>query len=136
MATEKTSNLAEFVNFGNMLLQQAAKEDWARNYKKMGYPNKEEFSEILDKTQLDISATLEAVPGMIGTYMTDTGRAVDLPAPNENTASASLRIKDVPRSESEGVIPFGEKKGQKWTSVTEAHSEFTVRSKNKKFKNN
>ena len=134
MATEKQWSISDFINYGNSRLQDAAKADWERNFKKMNYPNKDEYKEILDSTEMDISATLEAMPETIGGFVSETGRPFNIPAPNDTTSSASIRIKDVEEKESEGTIQFGENKGQTWHAKTLAHSEFAVKNNSKKFK--
>lgn len=134
MATEKAWSISDFIQYGNNKLQEAAKADWERNFKKMSYPNKDEYKEILENSELDISATLEAIPATVGGFVAETGRAFAIPAPNDETSPTTLKIKDVPEKESEGTIMFGENKGQTWKAKTLAHSEFSVKNNNKKFK--
>ena len=134
MATEKQWSITYFIDYGNQLLQDAARTDWEKNFKKMNYPNKDEYKDILAHTEMDCSATLEAIPKVVGSFVADTGRPFSIPAPNDNTTSAIIKLRDVPESESEGVIQFGDHKGESWKSKTLAHEEFSVKNNAKPFK--
>jgi hypothetical protein len=132
MATNKPS-LPAWVAYGNAHIQEAARADFKKNAAKMGYPSKDEIG-IVDQTNLDISNTLTAIPGVITKYMDDENRAFDLPAPDKKTAAATIRIENVPEKTKTGIVMLGDKKGEPYTSIIKEHQEIKIKSRNKDFK--
>lgn len=133
MATNKPSSLPAFTQYMNARLQDAAKQDFKNNAKRLGYPGKDEIG-IVDQATLDISNTIAAMPAGISGYMHDEQRAVDLPAPDAKTAPATLKVVAVPKKTKTGIIQLGDRKGEKYTSTIAAHDEVRVKSRTKEFK--
>jgi hypothetical protein len=133
MATNKVASMPAWVAYGNAKLQDAARADFKKNAAKMGYPSKDEIG-IVDQTTLDISQTLAAIPAAVSGYMHDEKRAFDLPAPDNKTAPATLKVAAIPEKTKTGVVMLGDKKGETYTSTVKAHEEVKVKSRNKDFK--
>lgn len=133
MATNKGASTPAWVQYGNAKLQEAARADFKKNAKKLGYPGASEIG-IVDTATLDISNTLSAIPGAISGYMHDESRAFDLPAPDAKTAAASIKVVAVPKKTKTGTIMLGDKKGQTYTSTVAAHDEVKVKNRTKPFK--
>lgn len=139
MATNKPASGPAFIQYGNArereYFQEALKADYKVNSKMLGYPNKDEIDGgILDNATLSASNTISAIPRLIGDYLHDEHRALDLPAPDDKTAAASLKLVAVDEKTKTGIIQLGDKKGQEYTSTIAAHEEFRVKSKNGTFK--
>lgn len=144
MATNKSFSFAAFVAYGNNCInnvngttpeiQTAFKADLKRAIAHANYPSKDEIGIIDEINDFDMSNTLEQVPKLVSGFMHDEQRSFDLPAPDENTAPATLRVDAVPEKVNEGTIQFGDNKGQTYKSVTAAHDEVKVKSKTKQFK--
>ena len=133
MATEKGFSTPTWVQYGNAKLQEAARADFKKNAAKLGYPSKDEIG-IVDSATLDITNTLNAVPATVSGYMHDEKRSFDLPAPDDMTAAATLRVDAIPEKTKTGTIMLGDKKGEEYTSTIAAHDEVKVKSRTKPFK--
>jgi hypothetical protein len=67
--------------------------------------------------------------------MHDEERAFDLPAADDKTAPATIKVVKVPEKTTEGIISIeGPKKGQKYTSTVKAHEEPKLKIKRDAFK--
>lgn len=135
MATNKVPSKPAFIAYGEAKMQEALRADFKANIAKMGYPSKDEIG-IVDSTQLTAANTLAAVPGVISSYMRDEARAFALPAPDEKTAPANLKLVDIDKKVSTGTMTFGPKKGESYETVVDAHTEFKVSSNRGDFKHN
>lgn len=133
MATSKPFSTPAWVQYGNAKLQDALRADFKKNAAKMGYPSKDEIG-IVDETTLDATNTLSVIPATISGFMHDEGRSFDLPAPDEKTAAATLRVDAVEEKTKTGTIMLGDKKGQEYTSTIAAHEEIKVKNRTKPFK--
>lgn len=135
MATTQGSSGSAFCDYMNGKLQDAMKQDYKNNSKKLGYPGKDEIGMVDDpNVQLDGSNTFAAMPAAIGTYMADTSRAVAIPAPDKKTTSATLKLVDVDKKTKTGTVMLGDKKGETYTSTVAAHTEMVVKNNRKPFK--
>lgn len=140
MATNKVFSFAALANYGNSTaksatnFQNAFVQDAKKFYAKAGYPRKEEIS-ILDEITPDVTNTVSAVPELVSGFMHDEQRAFDLPAPDDKTAPATIKVVAVEEKVSEGVVTIdGPTKGQKWTSTIAAHEEPKLKVKRDAFK--
>lgn len=140
MATNKTFSFAALANYGNSTatsaenFQKAFVTDAKKFYAKAGYPSKDEIG-ILDDMKPDVSNTVSAIPELVSGFMHDERRSFDLPAPDDNTAPATLTVVHVEEKTSEGVVTIdGPNKGQKWTSTVGEHEEIKVKNRRNKFK--
>lgn len=135
--TDKPFSLAAFVDHGNAknkAFADAFATDTLKNLAKMGYPNKDEAPDAVKNTKLDMSHTLGAVPELVSEFMTSEGRKFDIPSTDKTMAPATIRLEEIPKKVTEGVNQLGANKGQKYKSVTKAHTEVKVKSHNKDFK--
>ncbi len=140
MATNKTFSVAALANYGNSSatsaenFQKAFVSDAKKFYAKAGYPSKDEIG-ILDDMKPDVSNTVSAIPELVSGFMHDEQRSFDLPAPDDNTAPATLTVVHVDEKTTEGVVTIdGPNKGQKWTSTVGEHEEIKVKNRRNKFK--
>jgi hypothetical protein len=137
MATNKPSSLSAFHAYckekENNLFQNALRESYKVNAKKLGYPSKDEIG-IVDNAVMDGSHIAEVIPTLISNYMHDEKRAFDLPAPDKKTAPATIKVVAVPEKTKTGTVMLGDKKGQTYTSTVKAHEEYKVKSRTKDFK--
>ena len=142
----KPFSYAAFVAYGNACinnqqgktpdLQAAFRSDLKKNIAKAHYPSKDEIDIVDTIDDFEMTATLKAIPGVITQFMKDEDRAFELPAVDEQTAPATIRIAEVDEKTREGVIMLGEHKGETYTSTTGAHKEYKVRSNTDAFKKN
>lgn len=115
--------------------QAAVKAMFEKTIRKMGCPNQDEVHDVVQNFKdFDLTPIAERIPHMVSGYMADKRSAFDLPAPNASTAKATIKVRAVDRKVKTGEIQFGEKKGQTYTSVTEAHEEVFVKNFTKAFK--
>lgn len=140
MATNKTFSFAALANYGNSTsapaekLQQAFIMDAKKLYAKAGYPSKDEIG-ILDDMKPDVSNTVSAIPEFVSGFMHDEQRSFDLPAPDDQTAPATISVVHVDEKTTEGVVTIaGPNQGQKWTSTVTEHDEIKVKNRRNKFK--
>ena len=135
--SNKPFSIAAFAEYGrarNKAFQEAFKADTLKNLAKMGYPNKDEAPEAVRTTELCTDNTVSAVPQLIAGFMADEGRKFDIPSTGKDIAPATLRLEPIPKKVTEGINQLGPNKGQKYKSVTKAHTEVKVKSHNKDFK--
>lgn len=139
MATNKPFSFAALANYGNSTaapatnFQKAFVQDAKKFVAKCGYPGKDEIG-IMDEKTPDVTNTVSAIPEFVSGFMHDEQRAFDLPAPDKNTAPATIKVEHVEEKKSEGIQAMGPNKGQKWTSVVAAHDEPKIKVKRDAFK--
>lgn len=145
MVTTGTHSLAALAEWGNKAfnnvngttpeLQDAFRKTLKAGIKKANYPSCEAELAIIDEiNDFDVTPIAEQLPNAMSKYMAETGRAVNLPAPDENTAPATLKLVHKDETVNTGIIQMGDKKGQPYESKVAAHDEFKVKSNNKAFK--
>lgn len=137
-------SFAAFVAYGNNAfnnvngntpeMETACKTMLKKNIALLNYPTKDEIGIIDEAKNLDYSPVLEQIPNLVSGFMKDEDRAFEIPAANDNMANASIHIEHVDEKVNEGIIQFGEKKGQPYKSVTAEHDEVKVKNNVKKFK--
>jgi hypothetical protein len=135
----KVHSLAAFAKYGNEQINHgsmktAFKSDLKKAIAHAGYPSKSEIDIVDTIDDFDMSATLSEVPNLIGQYMKDEDRAFNIPAVDDKTAPASLRIEEIPEKESSGIIQMGSRKGETYTSTVKAHNEIKIKSNRDAFK--
>lgn len=145
MITNGTHSLAALAEWGNKAfnnvngttpeLQDAFRKTLKAGIKKANYPSCEAELAIIDEiNDFDVTPIAEQLPNAMSKYMAETGRAVNLPAPDKNTAPATLKLVHKYETVNTGIIQMGDKKGQPYESKVAAHDEFKVKSNNKAFK--
>ena len=135
--SNKPFSIAAFAEYGrarNKAFQEAVKVDTLKNLAKMGYPNKDEAPEAVRNTELCTDNIVSSIPQLIAGFMADEGRKFDIPSAGKDIAPATIRLEPIPKKVTEGVNQLGPNKGQKYKSVTKAHTEVKVKSHNKDFK--
>jgi hypothetical protein len=139
MATSKGFSFAAFANYGNSTATPAANfqhafvQDAKKFYAKAGYPSKDEIG-ILDEMTPDVTNTISQIPELVVGFMHDEERSFDLPAADDKTAPATIKVVKVPENTTEGTITFGPNKGKKYKSTTKAHEEPKLKVKRDAFK--
>ena len=140
MATSKGFSFAAFANYGNSTatpasnFQHAFVQDAKKFYAKAGYPSKDEIG-ILDEMTPDVTNTVSQIPELIAGFMHDEERSFDLPAADDKTSPATIKVVKVPEKVKEGIIQMeGPKKGQKYKTVIKAHEEPSLKVKREAFK--
>ena len=143
MATNQMFSMAAFVKYGNgkinnvsgkdMEIQTAFKSDLKKAIAHAGYPSKDEIGIVDEINDFDLSNTLEKVPEIVSSFMSDTGRKFDLPAPDNKTCPATISVVHVPEETKEGVSVLGGEK-KKWKSTIAAHDAVKVKNNTKSFK--
>ena len=138
--TTKGFSFAAFANYGNSTatpaanLQHAFVQDAKKFYAKAGYPSKDEIG-ILDEMVPDVTNTVSQIPELITGFMHDEERSFDLPAADDKTAPATIKVVKVPEKVKEGIIQMeGPKKGQKYKTTIKAHEEPKLKIKRDAFK--
>lgn len=144
MATNKVFSFASFVEYGNGCInnvsgktpeiQTAFKTDLKKAIAHAGYPSKDEIGIIDEINDFDMSATMSKIPEIVSGYMRDEERSFDIPAANDNTCAASIKVVEVPEKVKEGTIMLGDRKGETYKSVIGAHEEISVKNRRDKFK--
>ena len=116
-------------------IQTAFRDTLKKGIKRAGYPSCEEELGIIDTiNDFDVTPMAEQLPNMVMKYMQDESRAINLPAPDGNTAPATLRMVHKEEKTREGIIQMGDKKGDKYTSTTAAHDEYSLKQHTENFK--
>lgn len=139
MATSKSFSFAALANYGNSTakaatnFQNAFVQDAKKYYAKAGYPSKDEIG-IFDEVTPDVTNTVSAIPEFVSGFMKDEQRSFDLPAPDDKTTSATIKVVHKDESTSTGVIQMGNRKGETYTSTVAAHDELVVKNKRNAFK--
>lgn len=144
MATNKTFSFASFVEYGNACInnttgntpeiQTAFKTDLKKAIAHAGYPTKEEINIIDEINDFDMSATMQKVPELISGYMKDEQRSFDIPAGNDNTCAASIKVIAVEEKTKTGVNQLGPNAGSEYSSTTLAHEELQIKNRRGPFK--
>lgn len=135
----KVFSLSALVKYGNEqinkgFMQQAFKADLKKAIAHAGYPSKAEIGIVDEIDDFDMSATLSKVPELVGNFMKDEDRAFNIPAVDDKTAPATLKIEEIPEKTSEGIIQMGSRKGETYTSTVAKHNEIKVKSNRSAFK--
>lgn len=140
MATNKGFSFAALANYSNSSstpaknFQDAFVQDAKKFVAKCGYPSKDEIG-IMDEVTPDVTNTVSAVPELISGFMHDEQRSFDLPAPDDKTAPATIKIVHVEEKTTEGVNQMeGPNKGQPWKSTIAEHEEPKIHVNRKAFK--
>lgn len=144
MATNKPFSFATFVAYGNSCInntagktpeiQTAFKQDLKRAIDRAGYPTKDEIGVIDEINDFDMSATLQKVPELVAGYMKTEQRSFEIPAADDNTCTATIRVVAVPEKTKTGTIRLGPNAGSEYTSTTYAHEELSVKNRRGPFK--
>ena len=144
MATNKTFSFAAWVNYGNACInnttgntpeiQTAFKTDLKKAIAHAGYPTKDEIGVVDTINDFDMSATLSKVPEMVAGFMKDEQRAFEIPAADENTCAAAIKVVAVEEKTSTGTVMFGANKGATYETTTAAHEEIKVSNRRDPFK--
>lgn len=145
--TDKQFSFASFAEFGNKEVNtQGTKLNIACTAfventmndigKRYGYPtNREELHECLGKYDgYDVSGITDVIPSVVSGFMHDTQRAFDLPAPDDNTCPATIKVVAKDKEVKEGVLQFGARKDETYKTTVAAHEEVVVKNKRDKFK--
>ena len=83
----------------------------------------------------DVTNTVSQIPELVTGFMHDEERAFDLPAADDKTAPASIKVVKVPEKVTEGIITIdGPNKGKKYKSTVKAHEEPKLKVKRDAFK--
>ena len=141
MATNKVFSFAALANYSNSTaapatnFQKAFVQDAKKFVAKCGYPSKDEIGIMDEKiSEVDVTNTVSQIPELVSGFMHDEQRSFDLPAPDNNTAPATIKVVQVPEKTSEGVQTIGPNKGEKWKSTIKAHEEPKLKIKRDAFK--
>lgn len=145
MITTGNHSLAALAEWGNQAvnnvngttpeLQQAFRQTLKAGIKKANYPSCEAELAIIDEiTDFDVTPLAEQLPSAVAKYMSETGRALNLPAVDENSAPATLKLIHKDETVNTGIIQMGDKKGESYESTILAHDEYKLKSNNKQFK--
>ena len=144
MATEKVFSLAAFCAYSNSCfnnttgttptIQTAFKADLKKAIAHAGYPSKDEIGVVDEINDFDMSNTMSKVPEIISGFMRDEKRAFDIPAANDNTCPASIKVVAVDDKVKTGIIQMGDKKGETYESKIKAHEELSVKNRRDAFK--
>ena len=139
MATTKGFSFAALANYGSSLapaatsFQNAFVQDAKKYYAKAGYPSKDEIG-IFDEITPDVTNTVSAIPEFVAGFMKDESRSFDIPAADDKTTAATIKVVHKEEATSTGTIQMGPRKGETYTSTTAAHDELVVKNKRDKFK--
>ena len=145
MITTKGHSLAALADWGNRAvnnkggdtaeIQTAFRETLKKGIKRAGYPTCEAELGIIDEiNDFDVTPLAEQLPNAVVKYMQDESRAINLPAPDGNTAPATLRMVHKEEKTKTGIIQMGDHKGETYESTTTAHDEFSLKQHTDKFK--
>lgn len=145
MFTEHSHSLAALAAWGNKAanningttpeIQHAFHDVLKAGIKKANYPSCEAELAIIDEiNDFDVTPLAEQLPNAIAKYMAEEKRAINLPAVDDVTAPATLKLVHKEEVTNTGTIQMGERKGETYTSTTLAHDEYRVKSNNKLFK--
>ena len=141
MATNKKFSFGALANYGNSTapaatnFQKAFVTDCKKFVAKCGYPSKDEIGIMDEKvSEVDVTNTVTQIPQLISGFMKDEQRSFDLPAPDDNTAPATIKVVAVEEKTTEGVQTMGPNAGEKWTSTIGAHEEPKLKVNRTQFK--
>lgn len=137
--TKNQFSFAALSNYGNSTaapattFQDAFKEDAKKWYVKAGCPSKDELG-ILDEVKPDVTNTVSAIPGFVAGFMHDEQREFNIPAADDKTTAATIKVVHKDEETKTGINTMGPNKGEKWTSTVAAHDELVVKNKRGPFK--
>lgn len=142
--TNKGFSMSVFIAFGNGCInnvngntpdiQSAFKTDLKKAIAHAGYPSKDEIGIVDEINDFSMDNTLGAIPDMVSKFMHDEQRSFDIPAADDNTCPATIKVVAVDEKTKTGPIMFGDKKGEQYTSTVAAHEEVSVKNRRDKFK--
>ncbi len=145
--TKNQFSFAAFAEYGNRLANAAnndfrtATVNFVENTmngigKQFGYPTtKEELHECLEKYDgYDVSGITDQIPGLVAGFMHDEQRAFDIPAVDNKTCPATIKVVSKDEETKEGTIQFGANKGEQYKTTIEAHEELVVKNNRRPFK--
>ncbi len=145
--TKNQFSFAAFAEYGNRLANTAnndfrtATVNFVENTmngigKQFGYPTtKEELHECLEKYDgYDVSGITDQIPGLVAGFMHDEQRAFDIPAVDNKTCPATIKVVSKDEETKEGTIQFGANKGEQYKTTIEAHEELVVKNNRRPFK--
>lgn len=142
--TNKSFSYASFVAYGNSCInnttgntseiQSAFKTDLKKAIAHAGYPSKDEIGVIDEINDFDMSATMSKIPDIVSGYMHDEQRSFNIPAANDNTCPATIKVVAVDEKVKEGTIAFGDKKGETYKTTIAAHEELSIKNNREAFK--
>lgn len=142
--TNKGFSLAAFTAYGNAAInnangntagiQTAFKADLKKAIIHAGCPSKDEINVVDEINDFEMTNTLSKIPELVSGFMRDEQRSFDIPAADENTCAASIKVVAVPENTHEGIVQMGPNKGETYKSVTAAHEELKVKNRRDAFK--
>lgn len=145
MITENNYSLANMVEWANKSvnnvngttedIQTAFRQVLKAGIKKANYPSCEAELAVIDEIKnFDVTPMAEKIPDIIARYMAEEKRPIKLPAVDENTAPATLKLVHKDETVNEGIIQMGARKGEKYSSKVAAHDEYKIKSNTDAFK--
>lgn len=140
MSTKSSFSFSSFTKYGNECINSktdigdAFKTDLKKAIAHAGYPSKDEIGIVDEINDFDMSATIATIPSMVAGYMKSTDRGFDIPAADNKTCAASVKVASIPDKEKTFTIMLGNKKGEQGTSFISAHDEYTVKNRRDPFK--
>lgn len=147
MATSAQFSFAELAKYGNKRANtqgdsfRSATISFVENTlnavgKQYGYPTtKEEVHDVLNKFEdYDVSPLTDQVPALVSDFMHDEKRSFELPAPDDNTCPAIIKVVAKDEDVKEGTVQFGACKGEHYKTTVAAHEEVVVKNNRNKFK--
>lgn len=144
MSTNKGFSFASFVQYGNACInnatgntpgiQDAFKTDLKKAIAHAGYPSKDEIGIVDEINDFEMPNVMSKIPEIVSGYMRDEKRSFDIPAADDNTCAATIKVVAVPEKTKTGTIMLGDKKGETYESTTKAHDELSVKNRRDPFK--
>ena len=134
------TSMSAFVEYTNRkanekgsALNEAFKASFAKTVERNNLIPKDERG-ILDNIEYVTDPIAEVMCQHIAEYMRDEDRAFEIPAPDERTASATLKLVAKEKETKTGKIMFGPNAGQEYETVIADHNEFAIKNRRDKFK--
>ena len=134
------ASMAAFVEYTNRkaneqgsALNEAFKKSFAKTVEINNLIPKDERG-ILNNIEYVTDPIAEVMGQHIAEYMRDEDRAFELPAPDERTCSATLKLVSKEKETKTGTIQFGPNAGQEYTTTIDDHIEYAVKNRRDKFK--
>lgn len=136
-------SMSAFIDYGNAAINEsknntnaelmsAFRADLKKNIAACGYPSKDEIGVVDECKDLTWDNTLKQVPNLVSNFINDTGRKFNLPAPNDNCASATIDIRTKAEKTKNGTTKLGGTE-KPWTKTIGEHDEFKVSNNTKSF---
>ena len=122
------------INGNTANVQTAFKKDLKKAIAHAGYPNKDEIDVIDNINDFSIDNLAGEIPAMVSGFMKETERSFNIPAADDNTCAATIKVVAVDEKTKEGTILFGDKKGETYKSTIASHEEVSVKNNRKPFK--